>query len=358
MPSEFPQLDDWAAALNALTPVPPEPEPAPVALDAPAPVVSVTTVPETFEAPEPAPVPQPQPPTVRPGPQASGLSQTAVLVDFTRTGWSASVRDKAVTDAVIQQAGAQTTAGHFHKKLMPDKAPAMEAVRAAIQNAYEDYRSRTAPWLDSGTRIMSTNGFQDFTASQREHAGRIEAAKRVLRAEYDAEVQKQRASLGALFNEADYPTADEVVSRFNAGYRVLPVPDSKTDFRMAVGDAERDALKQAYDEYTAEMVKANRRDLAARVDKEVRHLADRMKTYTGGQTGSFRDTLIENVRRMADMLDSINITGDPEVSTLADRIKTELCSASVAELREDRDQRADLAKKADAILADMSAFIA
>ena len=75
-------------------------------------------------------------------------------------------------------------------------------------------------------------------------------------------------------------------------------------------------------------------------------------------TRSFKDTLVGNVRELADLLPAFNLSNDPALTAITDRITKELCVEEPEELRENDKARAVVQKSAESILEDVSKFLA
>jgi hypothetical protein len=69
--------------------------------------------------------------------------------------------------------------------------------------------------------------------------------------------------------------------------------------------------------------------------------------------GVFRDSLVGNVRELAELLPAFNFNGDPAFDKLVKRIQNELCAEEPKTLREHDDVRESVKKSADDILKDV-----
>jgi hypothetical protein len=94
-------------------------------------------------------------------------------------------------------------------------------------------------------------------------------------------------------------------------------------------------------------------------------MAEKLKTYKekgekakGEPRNYFRDSLVDNVRDLAALLPAFNLTDDPKVDALIDRINRELCSEDAKTLRKNADARESVAKSADEIVAEVGKFLA
>jgi hypothetical protein len=73
--------------------------------------------------------------------------------------------------------------------------------------------------------------------------------------------------------------------------------------------------------------------------------------------GVFRDSLVENVRELTELLPAFNFNADPAYDALVKRIQKELCVEEAKTLRESEDVRASVKKSADDILKDVESLL-
>jgi hypothetical protein len=107
----------------------------------------------------------------------------------------------------------------------------------------------------------------------------------------------------------------------------------------------RDALEHAMDEPIY------------RIIETVGHMVDRLSAYkpakpgTGKRAeGTFRDSLVDNVRKLVDLLPAFNLSGSKALDDLTARMRAELCTNDAETLRTDAKARDNTKKAAKAIL--------
>ncbi len=286
----------------------------------------------------------------------SVLAEKAVLARPTISQWTARRFDRKASDAVTTANKAASNAGRFNKLLLaPDALGEVQRIDCAAR----DYHySRTLPWTDEGARILPAAMYLDYARRMAGYRAEFEAAVTAFVAGYPDFVDASRARLGDLFNAADYPAATDVRSRFRFDLAIFPIP-SGDDFRLTVPDAVRADVERR----TAEALSAAIGDAGRRVSEAVGRMAERLRDYrpaTGAAKaeGIFRDSLVENVRDLVDVLPAFNLTGDPRFAAIVDRMRAELCRHGADTLREDSAVRAEVAAAAASILEDVSDFLA
>lgn len=291
---------------------------------------------------------------------ASVLASRAMLARPTISVWTARKFDRRVTADVVADHGAAADAGRWNKSLIARDALA-DVTRAA--GAFRaDHYSMTLPWSDEGSRILPVTLHSRYAERERKARAEFEAAASAFVASYPQYVDDARRRLNGMFVATDYPSPAEIAKRFAFRVDLFPVP-AGSDFRVDVGDAVRAAVEDRVREATA----AAMADACKRIAGVVGTMAEKLATYRPAANGAaaegvFRDSLIGNVRELADVLPAFNLTGSPAFDALAAAVAT-LAKPEPETLRADDTLRreaaataARLAAEADALASDASAF--
>lgn len=286
------------------------------------------------------------------------LASRAMLVDLTISKWGNSRQDKQAGNIVAQTYSSDAKLGHYRKSLINPRH--VEPLNKKLGEIYLEHRRRTLPWLDTGARILSAAGYLDYTSYLRGAQVELDTLLTDFEASYQSYVLEAQASitgLGGLFDPTLYPAPSEVRGLYGVSYRIAPLPDAG-DFRVELADSEAERIRQSIAQGAESAVNLAVRDVYARVESTVGKMAEKLASYTGGKEGAFRDSLVENIRELADVLPSLNITNDPALDAITDRIKRELCPVDPDALRKDDLTREETAKAAQSILDQMSSFFA
>lgn len=287
------------------------------------------------------------------------LTTRAMLADLTIRQWAARKHDRKVSDEVAEQHGSDRELGQFSKALV-DKG-ALKPVQAAASALREFHYDNTLPWSDKGPRILPAANYFAYTAGVRDRRAKFEAAVGDFLNLYDAHISEAERRLGTLFKRAEYPTRDRLARLFEVRTYFEQLPDPN-DFRVAVGDVEVARIRAEIEDRSRDAVQEATRSLWQRCHDAVSHMVERLNAYqrdpeTGKVTAPFRDSLVENIRELVDLLPRLNITGDPELERMRQRIEASLTREEPQTLRENETVRADVAQQAADILSAMSGYI-
>lgn len=288
------------------------------------------------------------------------LSDKAMLSHIRVSTWTARKIDRKVTDDINKANEAAADAGRYNKLLL-DK-DALAPIMSVVSEARTYHYSRTMPWSDEGARLLPALAYMSYVAMVAVHKNKFEAAVSDFLATYAQNVECARKRLGNMFRESDYPTVSEIKTKFAFEMIINPVP-AGDDFRVNVGDAQAEQIRADIEERAERQLRDAMGDLYRRIGKVTESMVDRLRAYkpAKGQSkaeGIFRDSLVENVRELAGLLPTLNVTSDPHLAALAKRMQDELTLHTAEELRDNSRLRESVADAAAAILDDISDFLA
>jgi hypothetical protein len=302
-------------------------------------------------------------PTVQPAPGASRsiLASRAMLRGVSFSQWEGRKLDKAVSDEVNRAKGARADAGRYNKQLVPSEA--LARVTAAVSAAKAVHRRYTLPWSDNGLDILPAASVMKYDSEMREVRVEFESAVDAFVAIYPDLVASAPARLAGLYDPRDFPDAENVRGRFSMRVRTMPMPDA-ADFRVDMSEAQARTIRAELEAESRAALDGAMKDAWQRVADVCTRMVNRLNEYKpatrkGEKTqGKFTDTLVENVRDLVAVLPAFNLTNDPTLSEITVRLKSDLCTFEAQELRDDSRLREQTAASAQAILDDVSAFLA
>lgn len=288
------------------------------------------------------------------------LTERAMIMSLKISQWTGRRLDRKITDEVNQNHNAADDAGRYNKLLLPKEA--MAGVVSAIGETRTGFIKRTLPWLDNGSRIMAAEKYHDHAAWFNEQKANFNKEVEDFLREYPFHVQQAQSRLGSMFEPDDYPAVEEIRRRFGMSAQILPVPDA-SDFRADISEHQREAIRANIEETINRATSEAIKDIYARVAESVGRMVERLNAYkpsTGKgdrATGTFKDSLVGNVRELIELMPALNITGDPALAQMALDLQP-LVQYEAKTLREDEGKRADIAEEAARVLESINDFIA
>jgi hypothetical protein len=215
--------------------------------------------------------------------------------------------------------------------------------------------ARTLPWLDSGARILSNAGFLAYTQEVSKYRAEFDKLTAAFCADYSDKLDRAKAVLGSLYRAADYPSVEEVRSRFTFDVNFSPIPQG-SDFRVeGIEEAQKALIQAELDKRQVEATEKAMEDVADRIREAVGNLAGKLTETRKAKDGStapaiFRDSLVDNVIELVDLLPTLNLTGDPEITRIGIELKKKLKGITAESLRSSDSLRAKTAREAQSIV--------
>lgn len=279
------------------------------------------------------------------------IDTCAMLVEFNASVWTARKLDKSTTDEVTTNKHAAKDAARVNKHLLAGRTE-LEVIQQAVGRARQYVYDNTSPWSDSGLRLLPNTRFIKFAERMNEFDEEIAALVKAFIAIYPSLITAQAMTLGDMFRRDDFPTPNDLVTKFSFRVNYMPVPTAG-DFRVDVGNKAQEELKAKLESLTQERIDYAMADVRARLGERLKRISDRLTTdYVQGEakTRRFHDTLVDGALEMCDLAKSLNITNDPALETARRELEQLLVGVTPSELRKDETIRQDVKRNVDAIL--------
>jgi hypothetical protein len=298
--------------------------------------------------------------TVTPiNPEAQSLIPLVIYNLYAPT-WTAYKRDKKITAEVkaMNNVADEVKAGSFNKMLLPD-CKTLDALKSYMGAVRQWVYERTESWGDArGDRV----GLAEHVMVNMHEFGDKQEGLKPLKAafavEYEAEKARAELELNEMFDPDDYPPIEEVLERFQLRLSTRPLPNVRdirvmTEIPAHIRDDIEKQMKQDFDTaYTATAKAAFERLL-----KPVAHMAATLRAYDKGEVKKLYDSVVENVRDIANMMHMLNITKNADIDKLADAAFELVQDIKAADLKESEGTLRSKAAQAEALAARIAKFM-
>ena len=280
------------------------------------------------------------------------IDTCAMLVEFNASVWTARKLDKTTTSEVVasKNAGAKDAA-RVNKHLLAGRTE-LDIIQQAVGRARQFVYDNTAPWSDSGLRLLPTINFMKFTERMNDFEEEMETLVKAFVIIYPTLITAQALALGDMFKRDDYPSANEMMTKFSFRVNYMPVPSSG-DFRVDVGNQAQAELKARLESLTQERIDSAMADVRERLSTHLKRMSDRLTTdYIGGEAKQrrFHDTLVDGALELCDLTKALNVTNDVTLETARSQLEQLLVGVTPTDLRKNEAIRQDVKKNVDAIL--------
>ncbi len=247
------------------------------------------------------------------------ISSSAMLVELSISTWTGRKLDKRASTDVTAQNYAVAGVANVNKKLLGDCAELM-AVQKFTGNLRNAHYSMTMPWSDTGLRLLPTTQYfkynEAMTALQAEYARLVQ----LFLSAYDWEITQAQVKLGDLFIRDDYPTTAALHNKFEFRLTYIPLPDAG-DFRIDIANDAAEELRAHYEKYYGNQLANAMNDVWQRTYDALARMSERLGYADHEKKKVFRDSLVENVSDMIDLLRVCNVAGNSQMAAMADRLE-------------------------------------
>jgi hypothetical protein len=289
---------------------------------------------------------------------SSLLSERAVLVRPSISVWRGEITDRAASGFAAEHHKAERASVRLSKFLIPKEA--IDPILTEAGSLRSFVRQETLPWRWDGVGLLPTENYLPFMDGWRARRAGFDGAVSHLLRRWHIHCAVGQRALGDLAREYDYPTADEVGTKFAVSLEVFPVPDAD-DFRATVSDAEAEEIRESLRLSSMAELRSAETFLWEQMQECVAHIHERLSAYgkdpdTGKIVGRFHDTLIGNLRSLVSRLSRLNLSGDPAIEAMRQRLEESLCPYDPSSLRDDDELRASVKDEAARIMEQMSSI--
>ena len=258
------------------------------------------------------------------------LTHDAMLVSLRITAWSGRLYDREASNHVAAHHDAAASAGRYNKRLLPKSAFA--ALTATMSRARTEHYANSLPWDDQGSRLLTVANYDRYTGLMDGLRERMVRERARFIEDYDDNVDQARIDLGKLFRIEDYPSKEALHGRFAIRHRITPVPDAD-HFMAKLASDDTDRVKRDIERQIEERLHDAVADLYRRLGEALQRVSDRLQEDHEGKPHVFRNSMIENVRDLVDVVPRLNIFGDDELARLCEQVKERIASADPDTLR-------------------------
>ena len=283
--------------------------------------------------------------TMPSAPTAPTISSSSMLVELSISTWTGRKLDKRASKDVTSQNYAADGVANVNKKLLGDCAE-LTAVQKFTANLRNAHYAMTMPWSDTGLRLLPTTQYfkyhQQMTALQQEY----ERLVSLFLSAYDWEIMQAQTKLGDLFIRDDYPTTESLHNKFSFRLTYIPLPDAG-DWRIDIGNEATAELRAHYENYYSTQLSQAMNDVWRRTYDALSRMSERLDYGDHEQKKIFRDSLVENVGEMVELLRVCNVSGDVQMTAMADRLEESLRGVTPDALREDEYLRRETKRAVD-----------
>ena len=278
------------------------------------------------------------------------ISSSAVLVTLSRSVPKLTKIDKEVTREVTNSKHASKDAGKFNKSLV--NSAALAALNTLSGTIYAYHTSQTIVWMDKGPRLLPNAKLIDYKNTMEGYISDFNALAEAFIADYPRAVADAQIHQGEMFKEGDYPSVHSLRSKIGIRMAYEPIPDVG-DFRIDIGNQAAQEMRDTYNGLLQDRLKSAMDSVLERLTVPLLNMS-KMLDYAGADkpTG-FRDTLIDNVTSIVDLMKTCNVGNDPKLEQVRQDLLKTLRGVTPDKLRNSETLRLDTKRNVDEIIKNL-----
>lgn len=274
------------------------------------------------------------------------ISSSSMLVELSISVWTAKKLDRRASEEVTAAKNADKGVARVNKKLLGDCAEldALQKFSANVRNAH--YNS-TLPWSDMGPRLLPTAKFfayqKNFSALEAEFNRMVQAFLDA----YDLEVAQSQAKLGDLFDVREYPSVEDLRTKFKFRLNYIPLPDAG-DWRLDISNEAQAQLKAQYEQQYKAQLEGAMKDIWQRLYDTLSTLSRQLSDQTEeGKTPKIYTSVFDRALEVIDLMETCNITEDPTMQLMQRKLAQAFRGVTVDAVKDDAYLRRETKKAVD-----------
>lgn len=291
---------------------------------------------------------------------AKKLSEVGMLMTLKTGKFSTNKRDKNVEKIINGMLASSTNAdtGVFTKKIVATTF--VKKINHLYTAGSQFHKDNTSYWPDiRNTGILLTKNYANYTSVMNTFKTQILEALEEFKPRWPEAIEEARLRLSKnpemkMFDLSDYPTIDEVMSRYKFEWKPSPIP---TEGSFPIKDLHEKEITQMRAEFEAEFeAKVNeiKKETFGRLYEPIKKMID---TLADPDNDGFRGSLVTNIEDVAKLLPYLNIDDDPKLNDLQQDVLDSLTMYSSKLLKSSNRIRTRVLTEAERIMKDVEAFM-
>jgi len=203
------------------------------------------------------------------------LTTTSIILHLEIQKWAGEVSDKKALKAVADTFNSDTHNDKYKKSLfVTDPLSMIDRCAGRLRNHF--YAS-TYSWLDNGKgRLIPSMDFQGFAIEHSKLKQDFYNEVEQFLAEYEEHKEEAKRKKGDLFNEGEYPTVEQLRTRFEINLTTLPFPNID-DFRITAPEEVIDELQKSMEDSVTRVQHVVSTDIRLRLEERLQMLVKTLK---------------------------------------------------------------------------------
>lgn len=283
----------------------------------------------------------------------TSLATSGILIRAKVKVWTATKQDREISDEVTSNKKAARNAGRYTKQLFAD-VPELRLLLNDRQTWYNFVQRVTYPWDGEWGYLPTSRIPQVMDEVQKRKVKSMELLENFINA-MPAAISNEAFVQGDMFKREDYPTPDEVRSKFRIIVQTMNIPEG--DYRVTIADDLAEDLKRNYEQQTRDIIKDihdKQNEQLVKVLQSFSHCCDSETVMEDGEVKVKRRKMYESTLtdalELCDTFSKFNLTQDPRLEDARTELLKILDGVTIDQLRSSDTKRIVVKEGVDDIL--------
>jgi len=261
---------------------------------------------------------------------APSVSSAAKIVSLSRSVPDLVKNDPEAARALARLKRANPKAVRARKCLIISEPHAR--LREFSRDIYQYHIKTTVPWGDLGARLLPNANLIDYQNQMETYDNEFGAMKQKFLDDYPRAAAAAQMELGELYDESLFPTVAELAPKikFRVDYDYIADPDN---FYVQIGDQAEAVVKQQYTEVLESRMGAVSDYIFKKLREPLTNLVARIDYDDTDKPSGFRDTIVDNVAEIVELMGKCNFNNDPKIERLKISLRNALTGVTPDGLR-------------------------
>jgi hypothetical protein len=284
----------------------------------------------------------------------TSLATSGILLRAKVKVWTATKQDRDISDEVTSNKKAARNAGRYTKQLFAD----VQELRVLLndrQTWYNFIQRVTYPWDGEWGYLPTSRIPQVMAEINQRKAKSMELLENFINA-MPAAISNEAFVQGDMFKREDYPSPDEVRSKFRIIVQTMNIPEG--DYRVTIADDLAEDLKRNFEAQTRDIIKDihdKQNDQLVKVLQSFSHCCDSETVMEDGEVKVKRRKMYESTLtdalELCDTFADFNLNNDPRLEEARRDLLRVLDGVTIDQLRNNDTKRIVVKEGVDDILA-------
>jgi len=284
----------------------------------------------------------------------TSLATSGILLRAKVKVWTATKQDKEISEEVTTNKKAARNAGKYTKQLFAD-VPELRVLLNERQAWYNFVQRVTYPW-DGEWGYLPTPRIAPVMGEIQDRKARSEELLEKFITVMPSAISNEAFVQGDMFNKDDYPTPDEVRSRFKVIIQTMNIPEG--DYRVTIANDLADDLKRNFEQQTRDIldeINAKQNEQLIKVLQSFSHCCDSETVMEDGEIKvkkrrMYESTLTEALE-LCNTFSQFNLSNDPKLEEARRELLKVLDGVTIDQLRNSDTKRIVVKEGVDDILS-------